>query len=198
VLNPGLHYVYRATYLGYRREGPASPTGTPANRSQVFLSVLLRNKGLLVVLPLDPRDYEGLPGCRDVGSSGHHGVGDLEVEITVEEDLRLLFSAFGAWLRPQPDSQSYVGYAAKRDNSAFYNKQARSRAAADIRGLIEEKADHQFQILFFDLRDRLGLRQWSASRKVMAAELLADHGVECQPPLTQLSLNDWVTLSLRD
>src|SRR4051794_33322648 len=38
-LNPGLHYVFRANYVGYRRAGKDAP-GPLSERSQIFVSVL--------------------------------------------------------------------------------------------------------------------------------------------------------------
>lgn len=100
VLNPGLHYVYRSTYLGYRREDNSSQVGALGQRSQIFVSVVRRSRALQVVLPLNPRHYENFPRCRDMAGIGHQGVGDLQVEITDVEDLELFLSAFSAWLYP--------------------------------------------------------------------------------------------------
>jgi hypothetical protein len=99
VLNPGLHYVYRAEHLGYRREDTSSRE-RQGQRSQIFVSVLRRSRALQLIVPLNPRDYENIPGCRDVGSIGHHGVGDMQVDISDTGDLESFFTAFETWLRP--------------------------------------------------------------------------------------------------
>ncbi|MBP2422199.1 hypothetical protein [Microbacterium imperiale] len=96
--NPGLHYVSRATYVGYRRE--EFPRRHVLARSQVFVSVpLSTRRGVLVVLlPLDPKRYELSENMRDVSSIGHHGVGDLEVTLRSPDDITQLFERFGDWL----------------------------------------------------------------------------------------------------
>lgn len=96
--NPGLHYVSRAMYVGYRRE--ELPRRSAQARSQVFLSVPISTKrGVLVVLlPLDPSEYELGENMRDVSSVGHHGVGDLEVTLRSPNDIVRLFETFGSWL----------------------------------------------------------------------------------------------------
>lgn len=97
VLNPGLHYVFRRTYLGYRRENATS--GTPlSERSQVFLSVVPRHRSLRIVLPIDPGPYATLAGCKVLSGRGHHGIGDLLVELIDDEDLARFFRTFHDWL----------------------------------------------------------------------------------------------------
>jgi hypothetical protein len=97
ILNPGLHYVFRTTYFGYRREGSTSET-VLSERSQIFLSVLPRTDFPRVVLPVDPAMYAHLSGCRVLTGQGHHGVGDLLVEVPNEEALDRFFKTFHGWL----------------------------------------------------------------------------------------------------
>lgn len=72
-----------------------------------------------------------------------------------------------------------------------------NKVAAEIRSAIEDSSAGYYRLRFFDLRNRFGIRLWSASRKKAVADLLASHGVVCEPPLTGLSLNDWVTFTLQ-
>ena len=97
ILNPGLHYVLRGTYLGYRREGGIYLTPL-AERSQIFLSVIPRGEWLRIVLPVDPVRYAGQPGCRSLTGHGHHGVGDLQVSVPNRDALNDFFVTFGDWL----------------------------------------------------------------------------------------------------
>jgi hypothetical protein len=97
ILNPGLHYVFRTSYLGYRREGGTYITPL-AERSQIFLSVVPRIGWLRVVLPVDPVRYASQPGCRSLTGQGHHGVGELQVDITNPDALNGFFMTFGDWL----------------------------------------------------------------------------------------------------
>lgn len=98
ILNPGLHYVYRGSYLGYRREANR-PVIKDSERSQVFLSVLPRSEILRVVLPVDPQPYLKLPNCRAVTGKGHHGVGNLQVDVTNSRQLAIFLKVFDEWLR---------------------------------------------------------------------------------------------------
>lgn len=97
ILNPGLHYVYRSTYLGYRREGETTKSAV-SERSQVFLSVVPRAKRLLVMLPVNPAPYANVSGCRAVAGHGHHGVGELQVDLPNEDALNRFFDTFRGWL----------------------------------------------------------------------------------------------------
>lgn len=99
ILNPGLHYVFRSTYLGYRREGSIAET-TVSERAQIFVSVIPRSDRLCVVLPVDPAPYAGQPGCRVLSGHGHHGVGELQVDMPDEGALDRFFNTFRDWLRP--------------------------------------------------------------------------------------------------
>lgn len=96
--NPGLHYVDRGTYLGYRRE--ASGDSAVAERSQVFLSVVKRVGVLTILLPLEPSQFAHLKNARDLTHRGHHGIGNLEVVIRDEATLGEFLQAFDPWLRP--------------------------------------------------------------------------------------------------
>ena len=99
ILNPGLHYVFRNTYLGYRREGSIAETAV-SERTQIFVSVIPRSDRLCVVLPVDPAAYGDQPGCRVLSGQGHHGVGELQVNMPDEEALDRFFYTFREWLRP--------------------------------------------------------------------------------------------------
>jgi predicted transport protein len=99
ILNPGLHYVFRSTYLGYRREGGIAPSGT-SERTQIFVSVVPRSAQLCVVLPVEPARYADQPGCRVLTLHGHHGVGELQVDLPDEDALDRFFRTFRDWLRP--------------------------------------------------------------------------------------------------
>lgn len=100
ILNPGLHYVFRNTYLGYRREYSSEPAGSLSYRSQVFVSVVPRADELRIMLPLDPRPYTTIPGHRTVSGRGHHGVGELEVDLPDNAALDAFTNRFYQWLRP--------------------------------------------------------------------------------------------------
>jgi hypothetical protein len=97
VLNPGLHYVYRSTYLGYRREGGITKSAA-SERSQIFLSLVPRIQRLQVMLPIDPAPYVNVSGCRVVTGHGHHGVGELQVDLPNEDALNRFFHTFHGWL----------------------------------------------------------------------------------------------------
>lgn len=99
--NPGLHYVFRSEYLGYRREDNGSVQSS-SERSQVFVSVVPRKRGLLLVLPVDPEKYKDLPSVEVVTGRGHHGLGDVAVKVGDRNQLGAFFEAFDAWIRPLP------------------------------------------------------------------------------------------------
>ncbi len=108
ILNPGLHYVFRSTYLGYRREGGIAGTAV-SDRTQIFASVLPRRERLCVVLPVDPARYAGQPGCRVLTGQGHHGVGDLQVDLPDEDALDRFFKTFRDWLGPPSAASPRMG-----------------------------------------------------------------------------------------
>lgn len=97
ILNPGLHHVYRLTYLGYRREAEVF-NNSGAERSQVFLSIVPREKVLRVVLPLPPENYMSIESCRDLTHQGHHGVGDLQLDVLDTKTLDSFLTLFSDWL----------------------------------------------------------------------------------------------------
>ena len=99
ILNPGLHYVFRSTYLGYRREGGLAATAI-SERTQIFVSVVPRRGWLCVVLPVEPARYARQPGCRVLTGQGHHGVGDLQVDLHDEDALDRFVKTFRDWLGP--------------------------------------------------------------------------------------------------
>ena len=108
ILNPGLHYVFRSTYLGYRREGGIAET-TVSERAQIFVSVLPRGGRLCVVLPVEPARYADQPGCRVLTGQGHHGVGDLQVDLPDEDALDRFFKTFRDWLGPPSAASPGMG-----------------------------------------------------------------------------------------
>jgi len=108
ILNPGLHYVFRSTYLGYRREGGIAAT-VVSERSQIFVSVVPRSDRLCVVLPVDPAPYAGQPGCRVLSGQGHHGVGELQVDLPDEDALDRFFKTFRDWLGPPSAAPPRMG-----------------------------------------------------------------------------------------
>jgi len=99
VRNPGLHYVPRKTYVGYRRENTSGAV-SGGDRSQVFASVLRKMQKLIIVLPLDPRFYAEVPIVSDSSERGHHGIGSLKCTLSTTGDAELFFSTFDTWLRP--------------------------------------------------------------------------------------------------
>ena len=98
VRNPGLHYVIRGTYLGYRREGVRTVSAV-SSRSQIFASVLRKSDKVRVILPIPPEPFLHLRYVRDLSLQGHHGVGQLECSIKDMDDLRSMFQEFDFWLK---------------------------------------------------------------------------------------------------
>lgn len=98
VRTPGLHYVERKMFLGYRREGA---TSTPVGeRSQIFASLIRNNTRLEVVLPVAPGAVASIAYAQDLTGKGHHGVGDVRVQVANDADLDRFLSDFDHWLRP--------------------------------------------------------------------------------------------------
>lgn len=98
IRNPGLHYVMRTMFVGYRREGV---TRTRAGeRSQIFLSLMRHSSRLEVVLPVDPDRVAGISNAQDLRGKGHHGVGDVRVVLTSAPDLDRFLGDFDDWLHP--------------------------------------------------------------------------------------------------
>jgi hypothetical protein len=98
IANPGLHYVYRHTYLGYRREVGDPSVGT-SERSQVFVSVIPRRGALHLVLPVDPDVYAQRPGVEMIAGKGHHGCGDVAMKVMSAQDLETFFDVFDDWIK---------------------------------------------------------------------------------------------------
>lgn len=71
-----------------------------------------------------------------------------------------------------------------------------ARAAAKVRRSMEDSRQTYCQVRFFRLRDQFGFRLWSARRKELVAKALAEQGITSRPPLTEVSLDDWVMLTL--
>lgn len=97
--NPGLHYVMRAKFVGYRREGATQ--SAVGKRSQIFLSIVRNNARLEVLLPVSPDDFAGMPNAVDLRGKGRHGVGDLRVSLATEADVDRFVDDFAEWLGPQ-------------------------------------------------------------------------------------------------
>lgn len=101
VRNPGLHYVVRKKFIGYRREGSVSmPTGS-GERSQIFASIIRNASRLEVVLPVDPDGIGSIPNAQDLRGRGRHGVGDVRVSLRSDADLERFLSDFDYWLTPK-------------------------------------------------------------------------------------------------
>lgn len=101
VRNPGLQYVVRRMFVGYRREGITthSPSG---ERSQIFLSIILSSSRLEVVLPVDPEGIASMSNAQDLRGKGHHGVGDVRVLLSSGRDVDQFLRDFDDWLAPRP------------------------------------------------------------------------------------------------
>lgn len=105
--NPGLHYVVRKKFIGYRREGEmSSPMG---ERSQIFISVVRNNSRLDVVLPVDPSCVASVNNAHDLRGKGHHGVGDVRVSIRNDDDIDTFLNDFHRWLVPRTASDLTAG-----------------------------------------------------------------------------------------
>lgn len=103
--NPGLHYVPRKQFVGYRREGADAPA--PAGeRSQIFLSVIRHSSRLDVVLPVDPDSIDQIANAQDLRGKGHHGVGEVRVALRDDSDIDRLLKDFDGWLRPERTTNS--------------------------------------------------------------------------------------------
>lgn len=102
--NPGLHYVDRSTYLGYRREQSQIVPAyvTKGQRSQIFACIVkgVRNHPK-IVMPVEPENYSGVLGVRNLTGKGHHGVGFLEYDVIDEDSIHRLFHVFDEWLNPK-------------------------------------------------------------------------------------------------
>ncbi|MEU2779761.1 hypothetical protein ABZ646_44820, partial [Streptomyces sp. NPDC007162] len=71
---------------------PARPVRSPAE----VLCPLQRSK-LLVYLKVDPKDVDLVPGfTRDVSGLGHHGTGDLELQLRTARDVERAQDLFRA------------------------------------------------------------------------------------------------------
>lgn len=98
IRNPGLHYVDRKMYLGYRREGAASsPQG---ERSQIFASIIRNASRLELVLPVDADIVGSIPNAQDLRGKGHHGIGDVRVSLRTDADVDRFLDDFDQWLTP--------------------------------------------------------------------------------------------------
>lgn len=85
VRNPGVHYVRRSRFLGYRREGEV--TSQVGFRSQIFLSVVPMT-GFVKLVFVAPEDEPMPPFVESLDERGHHGVGTAQciVRTTAEVD----------------------------------------------------------------------------------------------------------------
>ncbi|GAA2442281.1 DUF5655 domain-containing protein [Streptomyces pulveraceus] len=84
-LGDGVNRVERKTYRAYQRL-----------RNFACLCPPQRSK-LLVYLKVDPKDVDLVPGfTRDVSGLGHHGTGDLEVQLRTPRDVERALDLFRA------------------------------------------------------------------------------------------------------
>lgn len=98
VRNPGLQYVIRSKFVGYRREGTMpSPAG---ERSQIFVSMIRNSSRLDVVLPVDPDIIDSMANAEDLRGKGHHGIGNVRVSLASDWEIDCFLSDFDYWLRP--------------------------------------------------------------------------------------------------
>jgi len=105
IRNPGLHYVQRKHFVGYRREGVGAPS--PAGeRSQIFLSIIRHTSRLDVVLPVDPDSVGRIANAQDLRGKGHHGVGEVRVTLRDDSDIDRLLQDLDGWLRPSRATSS--------------------------------------------------------------------------------------------
>ncbi|MGC3954264.1 MAG: hypothetical protein QM804_08445 [Propionicimonas sp.] len=96
--NPGLHYVTRKMFVGYRREGTtAAPVG---ERSQIFASIIRSTSRLEVVLPVDPDEIGSIPNATDLRGKGHHGIGEVRVSLRSILEIERFLYDFDYWLKP--------------------------------------------------------------------------------------------------
>jgi hypothetical protein len=100
VANPGSQLAMRQQYVGYRRFDARQPAGAAASRSQIFASLLPRRALIRVVLPLPVDDFRDVSGVQDLRGRGHHGIGDLAVDISTVQEARELMETFHSWLGP--------------------------------------------------------------------------------------------------
>lgn len=98
--NPGSQMVFRAEYIGYRRFDNRLPSGVKASRSQVYASLLPRKSFIRVVVPLNAADYPNVNDIIDLSKKGHHGVGDMAVDIHSVDQANAVVSALDDWLGP--------------------------------------------------------------------------------------------------
>lgn len=97
VRNPGVHYVRRSAFLGYRREGG---TGSPiGERSQIFLSLVPKTEMLRLVF-VPPTGLRLPAAVESIGKRGHHGVGTYQCDVRTSDDVTDFVMAFETLLRP--------------------------------------------------------------------------------------------------
>lgn len=89
--------MFRSTYLGYRRED--RPDREAGARTQVYASLVPRQRELHVVLPVDPNAYAEATNVRNIGMKGHHGIGAALVVMRSADDLSEFLIRFDSWLR---------------------------------------------------------------------------------------------------
>lgn len=96
VRSPGVHYVYRSTYLGYRRE--AQVAERIGARTQVFLSMLPKTRYLKLVFSL-PDGTPRPPFTEPLDERGHHGVGTMQCRLRSAADLQQFVETLDPLLR---------------------------------------------------------------------------------------------------
>ena len=98
--NPGTQMVFRTEYIGYRRFDTRKPSGAKASRSQMYASLLPRRSFIRVVVPLAAADYPKVDGVTDLSGRGHHGVGDMAIDVHSSAQARVVTAALNDWLGP--------------------------------------------------------------------------------------------------
>ncbi|PYD00815.1 hypothetical protein B4U78_008810 [Microbacterium esteraromaticum] len=96
VRNPGVHYVRRSRFLGYRREGATE--SVVGARSQIFLSVVPKKK-LLKLVFVPPPGMQMPSTVEEIGERGHHGVGTHTCVVRTTADVDAFIRAFETFLR---------------------------------------------------------------------------------------------------
>lgn len=98
--NPGSQTVVRGKFIGYRRADPRPSPTAKATRSDLFACLVPRTSLIRVVLPLQASEHADVAGARDLSGTGHHGVGDLAVDVKSPTDVDRLMADFARWLGP--------------------------------------------------------------------------------------------------
>lgn len=100
IANPGSQLVFRPEYIGYRRFDTRKPDGVTASRTQIYASVLPRQRSVRLVLPVNPDDFLHIDGVSDLRGKGHHGIGNVAVNVLDADHACRIVEAFDSWLGP--------------------------------------------------------------------------------------------------